>query len=72
MIDAFLAALESYLGLKHQMISLQEEWARTGPKTLRHKTLLDIVKVSMLQPFQILNAFLGHDLTGVSTGGHAA
>ena len=57
MIDAFLAALESYLGLKHQMISLQEEWARTGPKTLRHKTLLDIVKVSMPQPFQILNAF---------------
>ncbi|KAK0750252.1 amidase [Schizothecium vesticola] len=51
MIDAFLAALESYLGLKHQMVSLQEEWAQTGPKTLRHKTLLDIFKSAKLLNF---------------------
>lgn len=50
MTDAFLASLEGYLGLKHQKISFQDEWARTGPETLRHKTLLDIFQVNMPQP----------------------
>jgi hypothetical protein len=63
MIDAFLAALESYLGLKHQKISLQQLWAQTGPRTLRHKTLLDIVKVSMPQPFPDIPRHPRYDLT---------
>ncbi|KAK1833473.1 amidase signature domain-containing protein [Podospora conica] len=42
MTDAFLAALEDFLGIKHEKISLQEEWARTGPEMARHKTLFDI------------------------------
>lgn len=69
MTDAFLAVLEQSLGVKHQKISLQEEWDRTGPQTLRHRTLLDIVEVNTIsQPFQDIP---GDDLTGATTVGQA-
>lgn len=64
MTDAFLAALESSLGVGHEKISLQEEWDQTGPETLRHRTLLDIVEVNMQQPFQDI---AGHELIVATT-----
>ncbi len=35
MTEAFLEALEAYLGVTHTKISIEEEWKRTGPESLR-------------------------------------
>ena len=59
MIEAFLEALEAYLGVTHTKISIAEEWKRTGPETLRNEaTLKDMVKFAY--------ALNGYDNLGAS------
>ena len=52
MVEAFLEALEQVLGVTHTKISLEEEWARSGPDGLRDQILehyLDKVGAAKLQ-----------------------
>ncbi len=45
MTEAFLEALETYLGVTHTKISLAEEWKRTGPEPIRNgATVKEMVK----------------------------
>ncbi|KAJ5116053.1 hypothetical protein N7456_000401 [Penicillium angulare] len=50
MNEAFLHALESYLGVKHQKISLIEEWAKTGPAQGRETPLDEYMRNSGYWP----------------------
>lgn len=34
--EEFLAIVETYTGLKHEKLSITDEWARNGPDHLRH------------------------------------
>ncbi|KAL8833578.1 MAG: hypothetical protein Q9170_004193 [Blastenia crenularia] len=48
MNEAFLHALENYLGIKHTELSLREEWSRTAPEDFRNVSLDDFLDMSAI------------------------
>ena len=51
MVEEFIVAVESILGVKRTNISLEEEWSRTGPEPHRQKTLLQYLDKVIICPF---------------------
>lgn len=50
MVDMFLKLLEQELGVETRRISLEEEWAKSGPEQLRSTTLYEYLDKSIYWP----------------------